>query len=84
MRWLPSGALTLPIPFFSASILIRRDLLKWSVDGGLAEALRWGTAAGAAACLTPGTQLCQKKDVRRFLDQVRVEKTKGRTTAPTK
>ena len=37
IRWLPSGALTLPIPFFSASILIRRDLLKWGADGELAE-----------------------------------------------
>ena len=37
VRWLPSGALMLPIPFFSASILIRQDMLKWSVDRGLAQ-----------------------------------------------
>lgn len=64
--------------------LLAGMLYQLSIAGGLAEAMRWGTAAGAAACLTPGTQLCQKKDVRRFLDQVRVEKTKGLTPAPTK
>ena len=37
MGWLPGGAMTLPIPFFSASILIRRDLLKWNAAGELVE-----------------------------------------------
>ena len=32
----------------------------------LDEALRWGLAAGAAAVLTPGSELCRAEDVRRL------------------
>lgn len=39
----------------------------------LAEALRLGTAAGAATALTPGTQLCRREDIDRLLPQVVVE-----------
>lgn len=39
----------------------------------LPEALRWGAAAGAAAVLTPGTELCRPEDVHRLLPQVRVD-----------
>lgn len=56
-------------------------LLQLSDGAGMEEALRWGTAAGAAACLSPGTQLCKRDDVLRLLDQVRVERTKGREPA---
>lgn len=40
----------------------------------LPDALRWGTAAGAATAMTPGTDLCRPEDVRRLLDAVRVER----------
>lgn len=40
----------------------------------LTEALRWGTAAGAATAMTPGTDLCRPEDVRHLLDAVRVER----------
>ena len=46
----------------------------------LAEALRCGTACGAAACLTPGTQLCRKEDVERLLPEPRVEKIRSGPT----
>jgi len=36
------------------------------------EALRLGTAAAAAVCLTPGTAQCHREDVERFLPQVRI------------
>jgi len=36
------------------------------------EGLRWGIAAAAAVCLTPGTAVCHKDDVRRLLDQVAI------------
>jgi 1-phosphofructokinase family hexose kinase len=48
-------------------------VLKLADGAGLVEGLRWGTAAGAAACLTPGTQLCRREDVERLLPQVRVK-----------
>ncbi len=57
-------------------------LLQLGDGAGMEEALRWGTAAGAAACLSPGTQLCKRGDVLHLLDQVRVERTKGREPAP--
>ena len=34
------------------------------------EAVRWGVAAGAAAVMTPGTELCRGEDVRRLLAEV--------------
>lgn len=38
--------------------------------GGLVEAVRRGVAAGTAAVLTPGSQLCRAADVDRLTDQV--------------
>ena len=34
------------------------------------EALRWGVAAGSAALLTPGTQLCERKEVERLFQSL--------------
>ena len=62
--------------------LLAGMLLKLEQDAGLEEALRWGTAAGAAACLSPGTQLCRRDDVSRLLPQVRVEQIRGSAVAP--
>jgi 1-phosphofructokinase family hexose kinase len=56
-------------------------LLKLSDGHDLGEALRYGTAAGAAACLTPGTQLCHREDVERALPNVRVEQVRAAATA---
>jgi len=46
--------------------------LVWALSRGLgeAEAFRYGMAAGTAALLTPGTDLCRKEDVLRLLPQV--------------
>jgi 1-phosphofructokinase len=57
-------------------------LLKLEEDAGMEEALRWGTAAGAAACLSPGTQLCQREEVTRLLPEVRVEQIRQGSPAP--
>ena len=58
-------------------------LLKLEEGAGMEEALRLGTAAGAAACLTPGTQLCHQEDVARLLPEVRVEQIRQGSPAPT-
>ena len=48
-------------------------LLRLEDGAGMDEALRWGTAAGTASCLTPGTQLCRQEEVMRLLPDVHVE-----------
>jgi 6-phosphofructokinase 2 len=47
----------------------------WALDGGrsIEESFRYGVAAGAAALLTPGTGLCQRKDVKRLVSTVTLE-----------
>ena len=45
-------------------------------DQPLAKACRLGVAMGAAAVLTPGTELAHHEDVERLLPQVKVEKVK--------
>ena len=39
---------------------------------GLEDAVRHGVAAGTAAVLTPGTQLCERREAERFVDQVTI------------
>jgi len=48
--------------------------LKLAQGAPLAEALAFGVAAGTAAALTPGTELCLPEDVAAILPLVRVEK----------
>ncbi len=38
---------------------------------GLVDALRLGVAAGSAAVMTPGTELCRGEDARRLFDEIR-------------
>ena len=49
-------------------------VFKLSEGGSLEEASRLAVAAGTAATLTPGTELCHKEDVERLLPLVKVEK----------
>ena len=44
----------------------------WALSRGMAmvDAFRHGVAAGTAALLTPGTDLCRRDDVLRLLPQV--------------
>lgn len=48
-------------------------LMKLEAGADFAEGLRWGTAAGAASCLSAGTQLCRREQVEVLLPQVRLE-----------
>mgnify|MGYP001187791066 FL=1 len=47
--------------------------LVWALAGGRSpvEALKWGVAAGTAAVLNPGTELCHAEDVVRLFEQVK-------------
>ena len=54
--------------------LLAGMLLKLEEGADIQDAMRWGTAAGAAACLSSGTQLCARDDVMRILPEVRVER----------
>ena len=49
-------------------------VLKLSQGGSLEEASRLAVAAGTAATLTSGTELCHKEDVEKLLLQVTVER----------
>jgi 6-phosphofructokinase 2 len=49
-------------------------VLKLSHGGTLEDASRYAVAAGTAATLTSGTELCHKADVERILPQVTVER----------
>jgi len=47
----------------------------WSLAGGddMETALRYGVAAGSAAMLMPGTELCQREDVDRLVNDVKLQ-----------
>jgi 6-phosphofructokinase 2 len=46
----------------------------WSLASGrgIEDAFRYGIAAGSAALLVPGTELCRREDVERLVDEVEV------------
>ncbi len=64
------------LPIKPASVVGAGDsfvgAMVWSLanDNSLDAALRYGVAAGSAALLNPGTELCQSEDVRRLAPQV--------------
>jgi 6-phosphofructokinase 2 len=40
---------------------------------GVADAVRFGMASGAAAVMTPGTELCRRDDAERLFQKMRSE-----------
>ena len=44
----------------------------WAAGRPLVEAFRLGIASGTATAITPGTELCHRADVRRFLPRVTI------------
>lgn len=52
--------------FLAAYVLMR--------EKGRYEAFKWANAAGNAAVMTPGTELCKKDDVLNLLDRVQIER----------
>ncbi|MFP4115357.1 MAG: 1-phosphofructokinase family hexose kinase [Spirochaetota bacterium] len=53
--------------------------IAWSLARGedVDTATRWGIAAGAAAVMTPGTELCRGDDARRLFNEVAQTRTSG-------
>jgi len=49
-------------------------VLKLSQGAGIEEACRLATAAGTAAALTPGTELCRREDVEELLPKIKIER----------
>jgi len=49
-------------------------VLKLNEGVGLDEACRWAVAAGTAATLMPGTQLCRREDVEKILPDVKIKR----------
>ena len=48
--------------------------IAFNEDMGLEYGLRLGTATGAATAIIPGTSLCERQDVERFISQVTVHR----------
>jgi len=49
-------------------------VLKLNEGLDIEEACRWAVAAGTAATLTPGTELCRREDVERLLHKVKIKR----------
>ena len=48
-------------------------VLKREQGASIEEAFKWANASGNASVMTPGTELCHKKDVLKLLEKVHVE-----------
>lgn len=71
--WISPGLPIEPVSTVGAGDSFLAALL-WVLarEGDLAEGLRYAIAAGSAALLSPGTDLCRREDVLRLADQVAV------------
>lgn len=49
-------------------------LVGWQQRRSLPEAFRLGVASGTATAMTPGTELCHRKDVSRLVSRVRIRR----------
>ena len=65
-----------PVPVASSigagDAMVAGIVLWLARDQPLSEAVRFGVAAGAAAVMNPGTQLCRRADADRLYEQMRV------------
>ncbi|MBI4341842.1 MAG: 1-phosphofructokinase [Candidatus Omnitrophica bacterium] len=57
--------------------LVAGFVVEWLRSRSPVEALRAGVACGSAAAMTPGTELCHRKDVRRLLPRVRIARLRS-------
>lgn len=77
-----------PLPLKPASTVGAGDSflggMAWALSSGrgLDDAFRYGVAAGSAAVLTAGTELCRAEDVWRLVERVAVDRLDVRERAP--
>lgn len=55
-------------------------ILSLSRGDDLLDAVKWGVAAGTAATITPGTELCRKKDVEKIFEWLSDKETSNTST----
>ena len=70
--WAKPPRVPVDSPVGAGDSLIAGFVVGYQATRVLPEALRLGVACGAACALTPGTELCYRKDVRRLVDRVRL------------
>jgi 6-phosphofructokinase 2 len=60
----------------TARAAVRLGALAWRLAGGgsVADAFRYGVAAGSAAVLNAGTELCHAADVSRLYEHIELER----------
>ena len=54
--------------------LVAAFVYNYSLSGDPVDAFKWGVAAGTATALTPGTQLCKKRDVENLYKRIKLKK----------
>ena len=54
--------------------LVGAFVYHFSLKGDPLDAFKWGVAAGTATALTPGTQLCSKRDVENLYKRIKLKK----------
>ncbi len=54
--------------------LVAGFVVGWTKGRSPMECLRWAVACGAATAMTPGTELCHRKDVKGLLARVRIRR----------
>ena len=73
-----------PLPIEPTSVVGAGDsflgAMIWALTSGrtLDEAFRYGVAAGSAALLVPGTELCRHEDIERLVKEVELDVLAGR------
>lgn len=58
-------------------------ILSMSRGDTLRDSIKWGVAAGTAATITPGTELCRKKDVERIYEWLSDKENQGSSNSST-
>lgn len=54
-------------------------ILSLSRGDDIRDAIKWGVAAGTAATMTPGTELCRKEDVEEIFDWINSKEHSGKS-----